>query len=119
VALLDKDELVSLVDTLIGGRDACVAEIDRLRALIAHLPREHVTIEPEDTSCPICRIPMHKIGEDVAEQLDFIPAQFKGRGIHRPRYGCRCGECAPVDGGGRNFSFYGLDRVGNLLRLHT
>ena len=36
--------------------------------LPAHLPRVHVTIEPEDKSCPCCRSPMHVIGEETSER---------------------------------------------------
>ena len=43
-------------------------------ALPAHLPRVDVTIEPEDTNCPCCRSPMHRIGEESSERLDVIPA---------------------------------------------
>ena len=32
-------------------------------ALPGHLPRVHVTIEPDDTHCPCCRAAMHVIGE--------------------------------------------------------
>jgi transposase len=46
-------------------------------ALPAHLPRIHVTLEPEDRTCPCCRSPMHAIGADVSERLDVIPAQFR------------------------------------------
>ena len=35
-------------------------------ALPAHLPRVHVTIEPDDTNCPCCRAPMHVIGEETS-----------------------------------------------------
>jgi transposase len=65
-------------------------------ALPDHLPQDHVTIEPEDKNCPDCGAEMHVIGEDVTKQLDHVPAQLKVRVIHRPRYGCRCCECAPV-----------------------
>jgi len=48
--------------------------------------------EPEDTHCPNadCRQPMQRIGEDVSEKLDIIPAKFF---VHRHIYGkwaCRC-----------------------------
>ena len=46
-------------------------------ALPKHLPREEVVVEPEGTTCPCCEGPMHRIGEDVAERLDVVPAQFK------------------------------------------
>jgi hypothetical protein len=47
-------------------------------ALPAHLPRVDQRIEPEDTNCPTpeCGQPMVRVGEDVSERLDIIPAQF-------------------------------------------
>lgn len=65
-------------------------------ALPAHLPRVHVTIEPEDKNCPCCRSPMHEIGEDASERLDVIPAQFRAIVTHRPKYACRTCEQAVV-----------------------
>ena len=65
-------------------------------ALPAHLPRVHVTIEPEDKNCPCCRTPMHVIGEESAERLDVIPAQFRAIVTHRPKYACRACEQAVV-----------------------
>jgi transposase len=65
-------------------------------ALPAHLPRVDVTIEPEDTSCPCCRAPMHVIGEETSQRLDVIPAKFRVLVTHRPKYGCRACEQAVV-----------------------
>ena len=39
---------------------------------------------------------MHRIGEDVAERLDVIPAQFRVIVTRRPKYGCRACESAVV-----------------------
>ena len=65
-------------------------------ALPKHLPREEVVIEPESTTCPCCQGAMHRIGEDVAERLDVIPAQFRVIVTRRPRYGCRACESAVI-----------------------
>src|ERR1700675_4266353 len=65
-------------------------------ALPAHLPRVHLTIEPEDWNCPCCRSPMHAIGADVSERLDVVPAQFRVLVTHRPKYACRACEEAVV-----------------------
>ena len=65
-------------------------------ALPGHLPRVHVTIEPDDTNCPCCRAPMHMIGEDSSQRLDVIPAQFRVIVTHRPKYACRACEEAVV-----------------------
>ena len=39
---------------------------------------------------------MHVIGEDTAERLDKIPAQYQVIVTHRPKYGCRACEGAIV-----------------------
>jgi transposase len=53
-------------------------------ALPKHLPREEIVIEPDEQTCPGCGGAMHRIGEDVAERLDVIPAQFRVI-VTRPR----------------------------------
>lgn len=58
-------------------------------SLPQHLPREHVTIEPEDTRCPCCRMAMHVIGEETGERLDVVPAQYRVIVTHRPKLACR------------------------------
>src|SRR5438128_4515474 len=65
-------------------------------ALPINLPRLHVTVEPEDTNCPCCRMPMHVIGEETSQRLDVIPAQFRVIVTHRPKYACRACEEAVV-----------------------
>src|SRR6202167_2914308 len=65
-------------------------------SLPAHLPRVHVTLAPDSTACPCCHGAMHVIGEDTAERLDKIPAQYQVIVTHRPKYGCRACEGAVV-----------------------
>jgi hypothetical protein len=43
-------------------------------ALPKHLPRCEQVLEPDTTACPCCQGRLHKIGEDVSEVLDVIPA---------------------------------------------
>ena len=64
----------------------------RRQLLPDHLRRVEHPHEPEDTSCPSpeCGKPMVRVGEDVSEKLDIIPAEFF---VHRHVYGkwaCRC-----------------------------
>jgi transposase len=64
----------------------------RRQALPEHLERVEHRHEPEDTTCPNtgCGQPMKRIGEDVSEKLDIVPAKFF---VHRHIYGkwaCRC-----------------------------
>jgi transposase len=54
-----------------------------------HLPRVEQVIEPESTLCPCGCGEMARIGEDVSERLDIIPAQFRVVVTRRPKYACR------------------------------
>ncbi len=60
--------------------------------LPAHLPRIEKLIDIADRACPCCAREMHRIGEDIAERLDVIPAQFRVLVVRRPKYACR--SCA-------------------------
>ena len=46
------------------------------RALPAHLRREVRTHFPEHTTCPCCSGELRKLGEDVSEMLEYMPASF-------------------------------------------
>ena len=58
-------------------------------ALPAHLERIEQVIEADETACPCCGGALHAIGEDVAERLDVVPAQFRVLVTRRPKYACR------------------------------
>jgi transposase len=58
-------------------------------ALPAHLPRIETIIDIEDPTCPCCRNLLHRIGEDVSERLDIVPAQLRVLVMRRPKYACR------------------------------
>ena len=65
-------------------------------ALPAHLSRIEVIVDVEDTACPCCGGTTATAGEDVAEMLDYAPAQVRVKVIRRPRRGCRACEGAVV-----------------------
>ena len=56
-----------------------------------HLPREDVVHAPA-CLCPDCGGAMRRIGEDVTEQLDYVPASFRVIRHVRPRLSCRACE---------------------------
>jgi len=58
-------------------------------ALPNHLPRCDVVIEPQTTTCPCCAGKLHRIGEDINEVLDVIPAILRVLRFIRPKYACR------------------------------
>src|ERR1700681_3276655 len=57
-------------------------------ALPQHLPRCEQVLEPDTTACPCCEGRLHKIGEDVSEVLDVIPAILRVLRTIRPKYAC-------------------------------
>jgi transposase len=61
-------------------------------ALPAHLPRTETVVDIASLVCPCCSGTLHKIGEDVAERLDIVPAQFRVLVVRRPKYACRTCE---------------------------
>ncbi|AVR87174.1 Mobile element protein [Thauera aromatica K172] len=105
-------------ETLAADLAACEARLEALRetppeappasprrpragrpALPAHLERIEHRHEPESCTCGQCGQDLVKIGEDVSEQLDIIPAKFFVHRHIRPQYACRRCEtvsAAPV-----------------------
>lgn len=56
-----------------------------------HLPREDVVLEPPHACCPDCGGALKKLGEDVCEILERVPARFKVIRQVRPKFACaRC-----------------------------
>ena len=65
-------------------------------SLPAHLPRIEIVVDIDDNACPCCAGTLHRIGEDVSERLDIVPAQFRVLVTRRPKYACRTCEEAVV-----------------------
>ncbi len=66
--------------------------------LPAQLPRQEFKHEPQTTDC--CGQPMKRIGEDVAEKLDYTPGVFTVHKHVRGKWACACCQTlkqAPVD----------------------
>jgi transposase len=57
-----------------------------------HLETETVTIEPELEPCACCGKMPGRIGEEITEEIDLIPAKLIRRRTVRPKYACRCGQ---------------------------
>ena len=61
-------------------------------ALPTHLPRVEIIVDLDDRACPCCKGQLHRIGEDVSERLDIVPARFRVLVTRRPKYACRTCE---------------------------
>ncbi|MBI3069653.1 MAG: IS66 family transposase [Betaproteobacteria bacterium] len=88
------------------------------RPLPEHLPRECVVHEPACT-CPDCGAAMRKIGEDVSEVLDYIPARFRVIRHVRPKLACTaCERIVQVEAPSRPIA-RGLAGPGLLAHILT
>ncbi len=58
------------------------------RPLPEHLPRETHTHMPAEEACTACGGQLSKLGEDVSEMLEYIPASFKVIRHVRPKMCC-------------------------------
>ena len=65
-----------------------------LRELPAELPRVVVEHRPERCQCSGCGAALSRLGEDVSEQLDYVPGHFRVIRHVRPKLVCR--GCAQI-----------------------
>jgi transposase len=60
------------------------------RPLPDHLPRDEKIYAPDAQACPACGGGLRPLGEDVAEQLEYVPASFRVIRHVRPKLACSC-----------------------------
>ncbi|HXF52863.1 MAG TPA: IS66 family transposase [Hyphomicrobiaceae bacterium] len=58
------------------------------RPLPQHLQRERI-VHPAPSACPCCGGPLRKLGEDITETLEHVPAQWKVISHVREKFSCR------------------------------
>jgi transposase len=58
------------------------------QALPEHLPREIKTYAPKEEACTECGGRLRRLGEDVSEVLEYVPARFKVIRQVRPKLSC-------------------------------
>ena len=63
------------------------------RALPDHLPRQTRKHEPKETACPQCQGELRKLGEDVSEMLEYVPASFVVIRHVRTKLSCTKCDC--------------------------
>ena len=61
------------------------------KPLSKDIPRERIEYMPEETHCSNCGESLQRIGEDITEELDYVPASFVVR--EHVRIKCACPQC--------------------------
>ena len=83
----DLESLAREVERLVPVKDSHEKRQPKRQALPANLPRREVRHEPEDTTCG-CGCELKRIGEDVAEKLDYAPGTFTVERHVRGKWAC-------------------------------
>src|SRR5450830_1537248 len=60
------------------------------KPLPEHLPRDEKMYSSPSEACPACGGGLRPLGEDVAEQLEWIPGSFRVIRHVRPKLACKC-----------------------------
>lgn len=96
---LEEEEIARAVETPpVGGDDGAETEAKappkrkpRRAPLPEHLHREEQTLSPGE-SCAACGGALKTLGENVTEELEYVPGRFVVNRIIRPRCACRSCE---------------------------
>ncbi|WP_207005754.1 IS66 family transposase, partial [Trinickia mobilis] len=88
----EDDDLPELPDTGLPDADPAAPRKRGRKPLPAHLPRERIEYDlPEDQKvCACCGNPLHRIGEDVSEQLHY---EVKVTVLQNARFKYACRHC--------------------------
>lgn len=70
-----------------AARTPAERQVPKRKALPSNLPRRELRHEPENTVCA-CGCAMKRIGEDVAEKLDYEPGSFSVERHVRGKWSC-------------------------------
>jgi transposase len=63
------------------------------KPLPTHLPRDEKIYAPTEEACPSCGAELRYLGDDISEQLEFMPASFRVIRHIRPKMTCTCCDC--------------------------
>ena len=80
-------ELEQANDEAQGAKDKKAKQSPGREPLPAHLPRRDVHHEPQNTACA-CGCAMKRIGQDIAERLDYEPGVFTVERHVRGKWAC-------------------------------
>ena len=71
-----------------GLDEEAAATRPRRRPLPDHIPRMTVEILPGEDACGRCGGRLRRLGEDITEELEYVPGRFIVNRIVRPRLAC-------------------------------
>jgi len=68
------------------------------RPIPDHIPRMEVELTTGEDDCPQCSGGLRRLGENVTEELEYLPGRFIVNRIVRPRFACSgCEACWSIN----------------------
>ncbi|ASF14550.1 IS66 family transposase [Shewanella xiamenensis] len=92
---LIEDESVATEPDTQTTESAKKAAKPRRPRIAPELPRVDVIHDIDDKTCACCGHALHQMGEEVSEQIEFVPAQIRVLRNVRLKYSCR--QCETTD----------------------
>jgi transposase len=89
--MLEDLEILSSAKTPVRTVPAEAGEKPARRPLPDHLPRQQQVLDA-GVACNACGGKLKRVGEDVTEELEYVPGRFVVNRIVRPRMACSCCE---------------------------
>ena len=89
--MLEDLEIVGSAQTPARPAPSQAGEKPARRPLPDHLPRQEQILEA-GTACNACGGKLKRVGEDVTEELEYVPGRFVVNRMVRPRMACSCCE---------------------------
>jgi transposase len=89
---LEEEEIAASADSGAGADEAAPPkEKPKRKPLPEHLPRNEEVLSPGE-ACGTCGGKLKHLGDDITEELEYIPGRFVVNRIVRPRMACSCCE---------------------------
>lgn len=86
---LEASEIAAAAMTArLGLPEAEPKDKPKRRPIPDHVPRMEVELAPDKEHCAGCGCTLRRIGEDVTEELEYVPGRFVVHRIVRPRFAC-------------------------------
>ena len=89
---LNEIAIASLTAKLPDSDDEAPKEKPRRKPIPDHVPRVEIVLTTDSDDCSHCGGTLRQLGEDVTEELEYVPGRFVVNQFIRPRMTCSCCE---------------------------
>jgi len=93
LALEMSEIAIAIITAKLCRPEDAPADKPKRKPIPDHIPRVEVELTPGSAECAQCGGKLRRLGEDVTEELEYVPGRFIVNRIVRPRFACSCCDC--------------------------